>query len=109
MNADELATALDRQRSPLNMPIRRWDRSMRQPTVGQLVLWCVDRGLDLSEVRVTGSEISWEDVETDAERDKRLARWEAADRARSERDRRTFDVNTNPMEEQWPTRTQTTV
>lgn len=72
-------------RSPENQPIRRWDRSLRQPTVSDLLALCAKRGLDPDKVRLTGGEISWEETETDVERDKRLAHWAAVDRAREAR------------------------
>jgi hypothetical protein len=108
MSPDELEELGKKHRSPDRQIIRRWDRSMSRPTVGQLVLWCVEAGLDLSEVRVTGSEISWEDIETDEERDKRISLWTAADRAREEAAHRTVNVTTRAMEEQWPIKTHTT-
>jgi hypothetical protein len=105
---DEQEALAKQHRSPFHQPIRRWDRSMSQPTVAQLVVWCDEAGLAFDEVRVTGGEISWEGTETDEERDKRIAHWHAADQAREAWAQRRFDATTTTTEEAWPTRTQET-
>ena len=75
-------------RSTECQPIRRWGRDLFRPTLAELLAWCEDHELDLAHVRLTNSEISWYEVETGEERDKRVRHWTTSDQAREGRRQR---------------------
>lgn len=70
---------VDSRRSPERHLLKR-SEPIPKGTVSELIDWCIHRGVDPNDVQVSGGgHLSWASLESEDERDRRLATWQAAD------------------------------